>query len=864
MQTSPDTNSTVSGTSPLPVNTWSHVALTYDGSALRLFVNGQQVNETALTGSLYNNDSPLRIGGNEAWDEFFSGLIDEVRVYNRAQTAAEIQTDMNTPVGSTTPGPDPTPTPTPTPTPDPDPEPVPGLVAAYGMEEGTGTTVGDSSGQNNTGAATDTAWTTTGKHGKALSFNGTSSWVTVPHAESLRLTDTLTLSAWVRPAAAGGYRTVLMKENDSDGSYALYSSSEGSLPMGWVEIAAGPRAVQGDDPLPLNQWSHLALTYDGSMATLYVNGAQVDQYLFTGEIVDDGGVLRLGGNALWEDEFYSGLIDEVRVYNVVQTAAQIQADMNAPIGAAATGVMARRLPTNSAPEIQKLAVGDSRTVDGVTVTSDLTPQLTAWLSAGRNGEAKVEVEIADKPTKSVKADKVTTNKRLIWSGEVTAKPNDTQVSLQVPKGKLRDGKTVRWRARATTASVNGAWTTWHTATINTAGGGQPLPNGEQATQSTGAAADNLNLEHITTETCRDEGWESRPGFPPRPVLHDQYRPFTWCYTWTYGVTLYHTVIVDGVKTKIPMGFTQFTATTVILTRIGNYLAVAWDNPARHARDIDVWYKIEPEGVRVNDNAIMLNANIRTAGDPGPGVCAVDGPSSRKASRADWESNPYAHFKIKSSTAASTAPDMVGTCKIAPYIEVSGYLNGKLLKDEDVKNFHKEPEVMCDTSPRYRAHYGGCILARGNRFLTYYENSVKHGEVARHIKSAFANTSKVIPGDYVEYLVSGVAGRGAPLHRIWEEDDNDHYETNVTEKDKACKLLTRPAGYQCDEYPFASAYEGAGRNKAGTLTANVSYKYLSASHNGSAGTALRLFYQRYRLLEEDPFWILISPGAGPSS
>jgi hypothetical protein len=51
--------------------------------------------------------------------------------------------------------------------------------------------------------------------------------------------------------------------------------------------------------------------------------------------------------------------------------------------------------------------------------------------------------------------------------------------------------------------------------------------------------------------------------------------------------------------------------------------------------------------------------------------------------------------------------------------------------------------------------------------------------------------------------------------------------------------------------------------AGTLTANISYKYLSLPHNGSAGTALRLFYQRYRLLEEDPFWIFIFPGAGPT-
>ena len=45
-----------------------------------------------------SSTQPLRIGGNQVWGEYFAGLIDEVRIYNRALSAAEIQTDMNTPV----------------------------------------------------------------------------------------------------------------------------------------------------------------------------------------------------------------------------------------------------------------------------------------------------------------------------------------------------------------------------------------------------------------------------------------------------------------------------------------------------------------------------------------------------------------------------------------------------------------------------------------------------------------------------------------------------------------------------------------------------------------------------------------------
>ena len=89
----------VSAPAALPLNTWSHLAATYDGAILRLYVNGAQVSSQARTGPIVTSSGALRIGGDTVWGEYFRGVIDEVRVYSRALTPAEIQTDMKTALG---------------------------------------------------------------------------------------------------------------------------------------------------------------------------------------------------------------------------------------------------------------------------------------------------------------------------------------------------------------------------------------------------------------------------------------------------------------------------------------------------------------------------------------------------------------------------------------------------------------------------------------------------------------------------------------------------------------------------------------------------------------------------------------------
>jgi glucose/arabinose dehydrogenase len=84
-------------TAGLPTNAWSHLATTYDGTTLRLYVNGTQTATLAVSGAAAVSTGPLKLGGNAIWAEWFAGLMDDVRIYDRALSAAEIQTDMNRP-----------------------------------------------------------------------------------------------------------------------------------------------------------------------------------------------------------------------------------------------------------------------------------------------------------------------------------------------------------------------------------------------------------------------------------------------------------------------------------------------------------------------------------------------------------------------------------------------------------------------------------------------------------------------------------------------------------------------------------------------------------------------------------------------
>jgi hypothetical protein len=133
-----------------------------------------------------------------------------------------------------------------------------GLVAGYSFDAGSGTTATDSSGKGNTGTLANTTWTTSGKFGGALTFNGTSSQVNIPDNTTLDLTNGMTLAAWVYPtSASSSWRTVVLKENTTDLVYALYGSGGTSFPQGMRVVSGVTKSASGTAAPPVNTWTNV-------------------------------------------------------------------------------------------------------------------------------------------------------------------------------------------------------------------------------------------------------------------------------------------------------------------------------------------------------------------------------------------------------------------------------------------------------------------------------------------------------------------------------------------------------------------------------------------------------------------------------
>ncbi len=182
-------------------------------------------------------------------------------------------------------------------------------------------------------------WTAFDGDGLADTHNGS---LQIPDSPALNPTGAITIEAWVSltvPSANQDCRSIIGK--DYKQSYWMGVCNSASSPTGAVlrSYVRGTSSVLTGGPVPSGIWTHLAITSDGVTRNHYVDGELVATFHDSGPPTGSTAALQIGGDANW---VYSpnGSVNEVRLWNVARTQAEIQADINVHLGSAQPGLVA--------------------------------------------------------------------------------------------------------------------------------------------------------------------------------------------------------------------------------------------------------------------------------------------------------------------------------------------------------------------------------------------------------------------------------------------------------------------------------------------------------------------------------------------
>ena len=201
------------------------------------------------------------------------------------------------------------------------------LVAHYTFDGNAN----DTSGNGNDGVLHDVT-ATTDRHGNANSayhFNGTSAYVVVPDSDSLReVGQTVTVSAWVKPEAWDNvWVSVLCKGyNEACRQYGPQIHKSGKWLLNYYN---GTKANELQaKAIELNTWSHVSVTYTPTAITVYVDGERIGSMTPLGNMVKNSEPLYIGCDFPGGDEYLTGDMDEVRIYNRALSASEVRALYN--------------------------------------------------------------------------------------------------------------------------------------------------------------------------------------------------------------------------------------------------------------------------------------------------------------------------------------------------------------------------------------------------------------------------------------------------------------------------------------------------------------------------------------------------------
>ncbi len=211
---------------------------------------------------------------------------------------------------------------------------VQGLVGLWHFDDATGSTVTDSSGNANHGTLfgldPTTAWVP-GRLGTALDTNGQGYALVMPSPSIATIVSEVTVSAWVYfSGTIVDFGTALSKQIGTtlQQYYHLGLGPNDARPSLFIQAMVNTAPIHANAPaaIPPAIWTHMAGTYNGTTAALYVDGALVVSLPIAGGFSLETRPVILGGNGNNSiiDERFPGRIDEIALYNRALSANEIQ------------------------------------------------------------------------------------------------------------------------------------------------------------------------------------------------------------------------------------------------------------------------------------------------------------------------------------------------------------------------------------------------------------------------------------------------------------------------------------------------------------------------------------------------------------
>ncbi len=195
-----------------------------------------------------------------------------------------------------------------------------GLVAYYTFDEGSGTTVKDSSGKGNNGTFGGAPKWVTGYKGGALQLNGSSDYVIIDAvAKSMPANNNFTISAWIKTKATAGY-VVASNDSASAHDFTIGPASNGNLQVVANSSRNYPPKINDD------QWHMITYVRDGTTAYVYIDGLLVGTETPSGNPATQ---VRWSIGQEWDgatgpaSDFYNGLVDDVRFYARPLSAGEV-------------------------------------------------------------------------------------------------------------------------------------------------------------------------------------------------------------------------------------------------------------------------------------------------------------------------------------------------------------------------------------------------------------------------------------------------------------------------------------------------------------------------------------------------------------